>query len=550
MQDADIIIVGAGLAGLVAAAEAADAGRRVLIIDQEAENSLGGQAYWSFGGLFFINSPLQRFMGIHDSIELATKDWMSTAAFDRAEDKWPRKWAEAYLQFAAGEKYSWLHAQGLRFMPIVNWPERGGYFANGPGNSVPRFHITWGTGHGVLEPFLRRVQAARAKGLIECRFRHKVKSLIQSNGVVTGVSGDILEPAQAERGQSTSRKAIGNFSLQAQAVIIASGGIGGNHDLVRQYWPERMGPVPKQMLCGVPDYVDGSMFAVAAAVGANLINADRMWHYPEGVKNFAPVWPRHAIRILSGPTPLWLDATGKRLPAPLFPGFDALGTLKHICRGGHDYSWFILNKKIMAKEFALSGSEQNPDLTSKSYLKMAARVLPHSTGPVQKFQQYGEDFITRDNLDDLIREMNALSGAQLLDAAVVRQEIIDRDLNFVSGLGKDVQLAEIYAARRYLGDKLLRVTAPAALLDPKDGPLIAVRLRVLTRKTLGGLEADLEGRVLHTNGSVIPGLYTAGEVSGFGGGGYHGYRALEGTFLGGCIFSGRTAGRAAAAAVI
>jgi predicted oxidoreductase len=318
-MDADVIVIGAGLAGLTAATELADAGKKVILLDQEPEASLGGQAFWSFGGLMLVNSPEQRRLGIRDSRELAMQDWLGTAGFDRDEDEWPRRWAEAYVEFAAGEKRPWLHAMGVRWFPVVGWAERGGYLATGHGNSVPRFHITWGTGPALIEPFVRRVHEAEKSGLISLRFRHRVTSLTKTGGRVDGVQGEILEPSHVERGQKSSRKIFGNFSLKAQAVIVTSGGIGGNHELVRKHWPKRMGEPPKHMLSGVPDHVDGRMLEAAGAAGGRIINSDRMWHYPEGIDNYAPIWSRHGIRVLSGPSPLWLDATGRRLPVPLFP---------------------------------------------------------------------------------------------------------------------------------------------------------------------------------------------------------------------------------------
>jgi predicted oxidoreductase len=514
---ADVIVVGAGLAGLVATAELVDAGKRVIVLDQEPEASLGGQAFWSFGGLFLVNSPEQRRLGIRDSHELAWQDWLGTAGFDRDEDEWPRRWAEAYVAFAAGEKYGWLKAQGLKLFPVVQWAERGGYFATGHGNSVPRFHVTWGTGPGVLEPFIRRVREGEARGLVSFRFRHRVTGLSLSDGVVDGVHGDVLEPGTVERGAPSSRVVVGDFTLNAQAVIVTSGGIGGNHDLVRRNWHPRMGTPPKKMVSGVPDYVDGRMLEVVGHSGGRIINPDRMWHY-----------------------------TGKRLPAPLFPGFDTLGALQHITTSGYDYSWFLLNQKIIAKEFALSGSEQNPDLTGRNIGMVLQRVLPGAPPPVEAFKQKGADFVVRRTLPELVQGMNALTDEPLIDLAMLKREIVARDLQIANPFEKDLQVKAIRAARSYIGDKIVRVAPPHRLLDPAAGPLIAVRLSILTRKTLGGVETDLSGRVLQRNGQPLPGLYAAGEVSGFGGGGMHGYRALEGTFLGGCIFSGRTAGRAAA----
>jgi predicted oxidoreductase len=548
-MDADVIVVGAGLAGLVATAELADAGKRVLLLDQEPEASFGGQAFWSFGGLFLVDSPEQRRMGIKDSRDLALQDWMGSAGFDRPEDHWPRQWAQAYVDFAAGEKRAWLHAMGVRWFPVVGWAERGGYTANEHGNSVPRFHVTWGTGPGLVAPFERRVRAAVARGLVELRFRHRVDELTTTAGAVDGVRGALLEPSTAARGEQSSRVEVGDFALRAQAVVVTSGGIGGNHDLVRAAWPQRLGVPPKRMLSGVPAHVDGRMLGIAAKAGAHLINGDRMWHYTEGIQNHSPVWPLHGIRILPGPSSLWLDARGRRLPVPLFPGFDTLGTLQHIQRSGHEHTWFVTTQKIVEKEFALSGSEQNPDLTGKSIAKVLQRVKPGAPPPVQAFLDQGADFVVRRTLPELVEGMNALTGEPLLSLADVEREVLGRDREMANDFTKDAQIAAMRQARAYRGDRLIRVATPHRLLDPAAGPLVAVRLHVITRKSLGGLETDLDARVLALGGQPVAGLYAAGEASGFGGGGVHGYRSLEGTFLGGCVFSGRTAGRAAAQAL-
>ncbi|KAB1989315.1 FAD-binding dehydrogenase [Streptomyces triticiradicis] len=547
--DADVIVIGAGLAGLAATAELVDAGRKVILLDQEPEQSIGGQAHWSFGGLFFVDSPEQRRMRIKDTHELALQDWMGTAAFDRPEDHWPRKWAEAYVDFAAGEKRSWLHAQGVRFFPVVGWAERGGYDANGHGNSVPRFHITWGTGPGLVAPFERRVREGVARGLVELRFRHRVTGLSRSAGSVDTVTGEVLEPSGVERGRASSRVVTGAFELRAQAVIVTSGGIGGNHDLVRANWPERLGTPPERMISGVPAHVDGAMLGITEEAGARLINRDRMWHYTEGIQNWNPIWDKHGIRILPGPSSLWLDARGNRLPVPLFPGFDTLGTLEHIMRTGYDYTWFVLDQKIIGKEFALSGSEQNPDLTGKSIRGVLGRARADVPGPVKAFMDNGVDFVVEKDLGALVRGMNALTEKPLIDEAALRREIVARDREIANPFTKDLQVMSIRGARNYLGDKLIRTAPPHRILDPAAGPLIAVRLNILTRKTLGGLETDLSSRVLTEGGDPLEGVYAAGEAAGFGGGGVHGYRALEGTFLGGCLFSGRAAGRAAAGAV-
>jgi predicted oxidoreductase len=552
-MDADVIVIGAGLAGLAAAAELTDAGRKVLLLDQEGEQSLGGQAFWSFGGLFLVDSPEQRRLRIKDSAELAWQDWLGTAGFDRDEDDLPRQWARAYLDFAAGEKRAWLHQMGHRLFPVVGWAERGGYTATGHGNSVPRFHITWGTGPGIVAPFERRVRQAAERGLLEFRFRHQVDALTLTDGVVTGVTGTVLEPDANARGAASSRVGVGEFEFTAQAVIVSAGGIGGNHELVRKAWPARLGSPPEHMISGVPAHVDGRMMQISQRAGGNIINPDRMWHYVEGIHNWNPIWAQHGIRILPGPSSLWLDATGKRLPVPLFPGFDTLGTLEYLRGTGHDHSWFVLTKKIIEKEFTLSGSEQNPDLTGKSWRDVLGRARAGVPAPVQAFLDQGEDFVSATTLPELVAKMNAVTGpaadgSALLDLATVEREVRARDNSIANKYTKDLQVTAIRGARNYLADRIVRVVPPHRMLDPAAGPLIAVRLSVLTRKTLGGLHTDLDARVLNAAGTPVPGLYAAGESAGFGGGGMHGYRSLEGTFLGGCLFTGRTAGRAAAKA--
>ena len=549
-DQADVIVVGAGLAGLVATHEIVKAGKRVLVVDQENEANLGGQAFWSLGGLFFVGSPEQKRMGIKDSYELALQDWLGTAQFDRErEDHWPRQWAEAYVAFASGEKRSYVYDLGLKVMPFVGWAERGDGLASGHGNSVPRFHLTWGTGPEVVRVFLEPVMRAVEQGLVTFKHRHQVDEILVEDGAAVGVRGTLLAPSAAERGVKSNRDAAGDFELRAQAVVVTSGGIGHNLDLVRQNWPtDRLGPAPKHMIPGVPAHVDGRMLEISEKAGASIVNRDRMWHYTEGIHNWDPIWPDHAIRIIPGPSSMWLDATGKRLPAPYFPGFDSLGTLRHIGHTGYDYTWFVLTQAIIEKEFALSGSEQNPDITGKDLrFMLKSRLAKGAPEPVRKFVEHGEDFVTADNLRDLVTKMNGLGrdGAHL-DYDEVARQIEARDAGLTNKYSKDMQLMAVNNARNLLSDKIMRVAKPHRLLDPNAGPLIAVRLNILSRKTLGGLETNLDSQVIRPDGSAFPGLYAAGEVAGFGGGGVHGYNALEGTFLGGCIFSGRAAGRALA----
>ena len=541
----DVIIVGAGIAGLTAACELIDSQKRVLLVDQENEKALGGQAFWSFGGLFLVNSPEQRRLGIKDSFELAWQDWQGTAGFDRLEDEdsWGYKWAKAYVEFAAYEKYSWLKSKGIKFFPVVGWAERGGSLAGGHGNSVPRFHIVWGTGPGIVEPFAQKVLQAVKEGKLDYQTRHQVTELVVENGAVVGVRGNVLETSDVERGVESSREVVGEFEYFADAVVVSSGGIGANIELVKENWPSRLGAPPENMVCGVPAFVDGKMLAIAEKAGARLVNRDRMWHYTEGLKNWNPIWPNHGIRILAGPSSMWFDAEGKRFSAPNFPGFDTLSTLEAIGKSGYDYSWLILTEKIIEKEFALSGSEQNPDITNKSIRSVLKRVLPGPPAPVQAFKENGEDFVVADNLMDLVEGMNKLVGSNLINFLDIKEQILARDRELENKFSKDAQVTAIHGARKYVGDKLIRVAKPHKLMDPSCGPLIAVRLNLLTRKTLGGLQTDLSGAVLNEQGERVKGLYAAGEVCGFGGGGVHGYRSLEGTFVGGCLFTGLKVGR-------
>ncbi|MEU2878779.1 FAD-binding dehydrogenase [Streptomyces sp. NPDC007070] len=554
-MDADVIVVGAGLAGLVAAHELTSRGRKVALVDQENAANLGGQAYWSFGGLFLVDSPEQRRLGVKDSFDLAWSDWQGSAGFDRTEDEdsWAVRWARAYVEFAAGEKRSWLAGHGISLLPTVGWAERGDLRAGGHGNSVPRFHIAWGTGTGVVEPFADHARQAARDGLLTFHHRHRVDELVVENGTARGVRGMLLAPDDSPRGGASNRDAVGEFELTAQAVIVTSGGIGADHDIVRRYWPERLGTPPARMVTGVPAYVDGRMLDISAEAGVRLVNRDRMWHYTEGIQNWNPIWPGHGIRILPGPSSIWLDALGRRLPEPCLPGYDTLSTLRHLRTtediAPYDHSWFVLTRKIIEKEFALSGSEQNPDITAKDGKAVLRDRLfgKGAPGPVRDFVRHGADFVVADTLERLVEKMNELTDAPPLDAAGIRRQIEARDLQLDNSYSKDAQVQGIHNARRYIGDRLGRVAAPHRILDPAAGPLIGVKLHILTRKTLGGIQTDLDSRALGLDGRPVEGLYAAGEVAGFGGGGVHGYNALEGTFLGGCLFSGRAAGRAAAA---
>lgn len=557
---ADVIVVGAGLAGLVAAHELTSRGKRVALLDQESAANLGGQAFWSLGGLFLVDSPEQRRLGVTDSVDLAWRDWRGSAGFDRLAgdrpaDEWAQRWARAYVDFAAGECRSWVRGHGIRLLPTVGWAERGDLRADGHGNSVPRFHIAWGTGPGVVGPFARYAHQAAEDGRLTFFRRHRVDELLIGAHGVTGVRGTVLAADGSARGVASSRGEVGEFELTAPAVVITTGGIGANHDMIRRYWPARLGPPPATMVTGVPAHVDGRMLDISAAAGVRVVNRDRMWHYTEGVRNWDPIWPGHGVRILPGPSAMWFDARGRRLPAPGLPGYDTLGTLAHL-RGtadlaAYDHSWFVLTRKIIEKEFALSGSEQNPDITGRDRRAVLRARLLHRgiPAPVAAFVEHGPDFVVDDDLGALVAKMNDLTDAPPLDVEAIRTQIEARDAQLDNAFSKDAQVQGIRNSRRFLGDRLGRTAAPHRILDPGAGPLYAVKLHILTRKSLGGIQTNLHSQALGLDGQPIAGLYAAGEVAGFGGGGVHGYNALEGTFLGGCLFSGRAAGVHAAAQV-
>ncbi|WP_433271492.1 FAD-binding dehydrogenase [Actinosynnema sp. CS-041913] len=547
-DNADVIVVGAGLAGLVATYELTRAGRRVVVVEQENEANLGGQAHWSEGGLFLVGTPEQRRLGIKDSPELALSDWLASAGFDRdREDRWGRAWAEAYVAFAAGDKRSYLYGRGLRFVPIVGWPERGVGTATGHGNSVPRFHYAWGSGPEIVRIFRDPVLAAAENGMVTFEHRRRVDEIVVEGGVAVGVRGAVLAPSDEPRGVPSSREEVGAFELRAQAVLVTSGGMGGNHDMVREHWPtDRLGPAPAALLSGVPAHVDGRMLGIAGRAGGSVVNLDRIWPYTEGLVNHAPVWPRHGVRLLSGPSPLWLDATGRRLPPPLFPGHANLPTMRHIALTGHSHSWLIMTQSMVDKEFALSGSEQNPALTDKNCALMLLELKKSAMGPVRAFLERGVDIVIRRRLPELVEAMNALTPEAPLSYAEVEQEIVARDRQVLHDYSKDMQMKSVHNARAYVPERITRIARPHRVLDPAHGPLFAIRLHPMTRKTLGGLQTTLDSQVVRPDGTVFEGLYAAGEAAGFGGGGVHGYNSLEGTFLGGCVFSGRTAGRALA----
>lgn len=525
--DAEVVVIGGGLAGMVTALELLDAGKRVVLFDAAERERFGGLALWSFGGMFFVDSPEQRKSGIKDSVDLALRDWVRYGELDPG-DVWPYRWAEAYVNRCTEEVRDWLVDRDVSFFRAVNWTERG-YFV--PGNSVPRFHIVWGTGEGIITALIPRLEEHEKSGRLKLRFGHRVEELVQEGGRVTGCHGT---------------HARGAFRARGDAIVIAAGGIAGNHEKVRAIWPrDRWGDPPEPMLNGSIPEADGLLIDRARALGANVTHLEKMWNYAAGVRHWAPPFPNYGLSLVPGKSALWVNYQGRRfVDPPLVGSYDTLLLIDQICKEDKKYSWQVMNRKIANKEFSVSGAEFNPAVREKKLFAFLMRLLKGNGEQVQEFIDHCPDFVTGRSVGELVDGMNALTGTNDVDAKLLEREIAEYDANIARGpkLQNDDQLRRIAHVRQYLGDRL-RTCNMAPIFDSNAMPLIAIRTQILTRKSLGGIQVDLEAKVLDEQGQAIPNLFAVGEACGFGGGGMHGLRALEGTFLGGCVYSGRVAAR-------
>ncbi len=527
---ADVVVIGSGIAGVAAAFELLDRGRRVLLVDRDVEENMGGLAKESFGGVWFAGTPLQRRYGIRDGAELGLRDWHAFAEFGPG-DRWPRAWAEAYVHLANQDVYDWLRSKGVEFMPMPLWVERG---LHTPGNSVPRWHIVWGTGHELAVVLNRRLLSHPRRELLELRFGHRVESLVVTNGRVTGCRG-----AMESSGQE--------FEAQGESVVIASGGINGNLARVRANWHADWGRPPETILNGSHKYADGRLHDAASELGASVTHLDWQWNYAAGVHHWNPRKPSHGLSLVPPKSALWLNWRGERIgPMPLVTGFDTHDLVAQICRQERGYSWQLLNRRIALKELAISGGEFNPAFREKKRLHVARDMLRGNRWLYDEMTRNCTDFVVADTLSALAEKMNSLAGDGSVDLAAMTDAATAYDARIDAGprFHDDEQLRRIEFARRWIGDRL-RTCRFQKILDPKAGPLVAIREFIISRKSMGGLETDLSSRVLDGSGEPIPGLYAAGESAGFGGGGMNGKRGLEGTFLGGCVFGGRIAGRIA-----
>jgi uncharacterized protein len=528
----DVIVIGAGIAGLVATLELLENGHEVLLVDRCHPYELGGLAREAFGGMFMVDTSEQQRSGIRDSVELALEDWRRVAEFEDG-DEWPRAWAEQYVSRARDEVGGWLKSHGVRFFPVVNWAERGVY---GDGNSVPRFHLTWGCGQALIDQVWGAIQKHPRRSSLEVRFRTRVSGLSTQKGAVTGCR--IV--AEDEGGEVTR--------VAARHVVVAAGGIGGNLQLVRKEWPKELGKPPKEILIGSHYYADGALHKEVTRIGGNVTHISRMWNYADAVRHPKPRRPLHGLKLIPPRSGLVLDPTGKRYgPIPLMPTYDAYYALERMLEDERGYYWMICNWKIARRELDVSGSEHNPLIREKRTIRFLLSVLFGKPTLVRYFVDHCPDFLTAGSLPELTEKMAALMGDGALDPERVQREVERYDATIARGkpLFNDDQLRRIESYRNWRGDRL-RTSKFQRIVDPKAGPLIAIRMTVMSRKSLGGIQTDLESRVLRPDGEPIPGLYAAGEAAGFGGGGMHGKRSLEGTFLGGCVFSARIAARSIA----
>ena len=526
--EAGVVVIGGGLAGMVTALELLDAGKRVVMFDASTRERFGGLALWSFGGMFFVDSPEQRKNGIKDSVQLAMSDWVRYGELDPA-DVWPYRWAEAYVNRCTEEVRDWLSARDVSFFRAVNWTERGYYV---PGNSVPRFHIVWGTGEGIILALIPRLEAHQKAGRLQIHFNHRVDGLTQEAGRVVGCHGT--------NGGKT-------FEARGDAVVIAAGGIAGNHDKVREIWPrDQWGDPPEPMLNGSIPEADGRLLDRAEELGAKITHLEKMWNYAAGVRHWAPEFPNYGLSLVPGKSALWMNYQGRRfVDPPLVGSYDTLLLVDQICREKKKYSWLVMNRKIADKEFAVSGAEFNAAVREKKLLTFVLRLIKGNGEQVQEFIDHCPDFVTANSVAELAGKMNGLTGTNDVDAAVLERDIAAYDANIARGskFQNDDQLRRIAHVRQYLGDRL-RTCNMQPIVDPNAMPLVAIRTQILTRKSLGGIQVDLDAKVLDKKGNSISNLFAVGEACGFGGGGMHGKRALEGTFLGGCVYSGRVAARA------
>ncbi len=528
----DVLVVGGGLAGIITAYELLNSGKKIIIIDRDTEENFGGLAKWAFGGMLFVDTPHQRRMGIRDSYEIARKDWFSFAQFDE-EEYWGKLWAEQYLHLCTDFGYRFLRQHGINFFPVLNWPERG---LTVHGNSLPRFHMVWGTGWSLVTEFIKCLKNHPKKENLQVIFNHRVTDITVENNVIQGVTG--------------TREDTGDeFTVKADQVVIATGGINGSIERVRANWYKPWGEPPETILNGAHYFAIGDLHDAASRVNGNVVHLDKQWNYAAGIRHYAPKVKDHGLSLVPMKSTLWVNYKGQRFaPMPLVTPYDTRFLVERICQEPVKYSWQILNAKIAYKEFSISGSEHNIHMRDKSFWKFIQGMLfKGSKELVMKIADRCEDVIVADSLDELVVRMNTLTGENHVKKEYIEEAAKKYDAEIARGpkYFQDEQLVRLAELRKYIGDRV-RTCKFQKILDPEAGPMIAIRSFILSRKSMGGIQTDLNSKVLtipdsQGRQSVIEGLYAVGEAAGFGGGGIHGYRSLEGTFLGGCVINARVA---------
>lgn len=546
----DVTIIGAGIAGIVCALEIMDndvknnTDHKIMLIDRDVEAELGGLAKYSFGGILIVGTPEQKRANVHDSVEIALQDWYSFGEFgqDVEKEKWAWSWAENYVRDSKIWIYDWLKQRGVSFLPMPLWVERGNHgggttVKKGGGNTVPRWHVVWGTGHGLVNKLVATFNRHPKRQNVTLVFEHQVTELIENAGTMVGCAG-------THHGQA--------FIAKSPVTVITAGGINGNIDMVRQHWHKDWHKPPAKILNGAHKYADGTLHTAAKKIGANITFLENQWNYAAGVHHWRPTQDNHGLSLVPPRSALWLDPDGNRIVGdiPLVTGFDTRDLVTQVCKHPDGYSWQILNYKIAKKEFAISGSEFNPAIRDASKFKLLKDILFGNKALVNEAIQNCDDIVIADSIPELVEKMNALNANDPTVKSKVKlknvQKVIqayDAQIDLGEGNFHDEQLKRIALVRQWRGDKM-RTCKFQKINDPSATPFIAIREYIVSRKSLGGIQTNLSGQVLMPSGRPIKGLYAAGEATGFGGGGMNGLRGLEGTFLGGCIYSGRRAGLA------
>lgn len=525
---AHTLVIGAGLAGLTTTLDLLDKGHRVILIDRDDAAQLGGLGLHAFGGMALVDTPLQRLNRIQDSAEIALADWLAFAEFG-PQDHWPRRWAEHYMQRCVPEVYEWLKGFGIRFIPAVQWVERGWMTR---GNTLPRYHVLWGTSRHMVLTLLQALRQHPHRDRLTIRAQHRVDGLLSDPTGITGCHGVDLTDARP-------------FELHANAVVVATGGITGDLDRVRQHWPADWGSAPSTLLNGSHPHADGRMHDAISGMGGAVTHLDQMWNYAAGVRHPRPHFPGHGLSLIPAKSALWLDPDGRRIgPVPFVTGFDTHEMVAQIARSQWPWTWQVLNRRIAEKELAASGAEHNQHIRDRRVLALLLQMWRGNPELVDELLAQCPDFVQASNLTDLARRMNQVTGDGRISADTLLRQIRPYDDQIRRGprLHNDDQLRRIEHMRRWPGDRF-RTCDYQAILDPSAGPLIAIRCQLLTRKSTGGIQTDLQSRVLDTQGRPIEGLYAVGEAAGFGGGGSNGRKSLEGTFLSGCILTAHAAAR-------